>query len=195
MDRRRLAWASVATGLLVAIALVAKFAMAHAVMLVLLVAWHATLIAMPMAAAVLAGLHAGTRDTTILAMYGLACGGIAAFAVFWIWRASPPSGALASIAFIAASAAATAWFASRLPRAAIRLARPLGIATLVWATYGLFLLAFGLAPLGFQSPLGAVQHHFGLPLPYDNVLPWLFAKQITEERVLVPMTEAWLTSD
>ena len=80
MDRRRLAWAGVAAGSLVALVLAATFATAHAVMLVLLVAWHATLIAMPMAAAVFAGLRAGTRDTTILGMYGLTCGGVAAFA-------------------------------------------------------------------------------------------------------------------
>ena len=97
-----------------AVVLVALFATAHAVMLVLLVAWHALLLALPMAAAVFAGLHGGVRDTAILGMYGLACGGLAAFILFWIWRFFPTAGALASITVIAASAAAIGWFA-RLP--------------------------------------------------------------------------------
>ena len=164
-------------------------------LLVLLVAGHAALIVIPMAVAVFMGLRAGVRDLTLLAMYGLASGGLAAFALFWIWRLDATAGALASMAFVATSAAAFGWLALRLRRETIRLAGPLGVATLVWACYALFLLAFGLAPLGLQSPLGAVQHHFGLPLPYDNVLPWIFATQITEGRVSIPMTGDWLGSD
>ena len=34
----------------------------------------------------LEAMRAGIRDITLLAMYGLACGGLAAFALFWIWR-------------------------------------------------------------------------------------------------------------
>src|SRR5688572_7173264 len=123
MDRR-IAWAGVAVAALALIVLAAMFATAHALMLVLLVAWHATLIAMPMAAAIFAGLRAGIRDITVLSLYGLACGGVAAFVLFWIWRVSAPAGSLASIAFIAASAAAIAWFASRLERETIRQVRP-----------------------------------------------------------------------
>jgi hypothetical protein len=188
-------WAAVAAASVALIVAAAFFATGHAVMLVLLVGWHAVLIALPMAAAVFAGLRAGTSDLTILGLYGLACGGLSAYALFWVWRFAPPAGALATIAFIAACGAAIGWLVSRLEREAMRKAIPLGVAMLVWACYGLFILAFALAPLGFQSPMGAVQHHFALPLPYDNVLPWLFAKQITEEKVTIPMVEAWLTSD
>lgn len=164
-------------------------------LLVLLVAGHAALIVMPMAAAVLAGLRAGTREVAVLAMHGLVFGGFAAFVLFWIWRFNATAGALASIAFVAASAAALAWLVVRTPRETLRVTRPLAVAALVWGCHALFILAFGLAPLGFQSPLGAVQHHFGLALPYDNVLPWIFATQVTEGRVAIPMTGDWLSSD
>ncbi len=180
---------------LLAVALAASFATVHAVMLVLLVAWHAALIAMPMAAVVLGCLHAGLRDTTVLALLGLSGGGLAAFALFWVWWASPTAGALASIAVIAASAAAIAWLGARLDRRTLRHANPLGVAALVWIAYALFVLAFGLAPSGFQSPLGAVQHRFTHWLPNDNVLPWAFAQQIAADRVTIPMTDTWLSSD
>ena len=193
MTRRRLAWAAGAAALCVAVA--AVFATAHAIMLVLLVVWHAAQIAMPMTVAILAALLRGTRDDTVLALYGVAFGGLLAFVLFWIWRASPTAGALATFTSMIASGAAIAWLASRLHRDTLRHAGPLGMAVIGWAAYGLFVLAFCLAPLRFHSPMGAVQHHFGLPLPYDNVLPWLFAKQITEERILSPMTESWLNSD
>jgi hypothetical protein len=185
-------------GIAVALAVVASaafLATPRALMLVLLVAWHALLIALPIAAFVLAGLRAGVRDVTRLALGGLAGGGIAAFALFWMWWASPTGGALASITCIAVSAAACAWMAARIERAAWADAAPLGVAALTWLAYALFVLAFGLAPSGFQSPLNAVQQHFGLALPYDNELPFIFAQQVASDRVAVPMSLTWLSSD
>ena len=171
------------------------FATGHAAMLVLLLAWHAVLVALPMAAVVLACLRAGMRDATVLALCGLAGGGLAAFVLFWIWWASPTGGALASVAWIAASAAMAGSLLARLDRDALGHAAPLGIATVVWASYALFVLAFGLAPSGFQSPLEIVQHHFALELPYDNHLPFIFAQQVATDRLAVPMSLQWLSSD
>jgi len=191
---RRLPWARIG-GALAALVATAVFATGHAVMLGLLVAWHAALIALPMAAVVLACLRAGLRDATVLALCGLAGGGLGAFVLFWIWWASPTGGALASVAWIAASAAIVGSLLARLDRDAIAHAAPLGMATLMWVSYALFLLAFCLAPSGFQAPLEVVQHHFGLALPYDNELPLIFAQQVAKDRVAVPMSLQWLSSD
>jgi hypothetical protein len=62
----RLPWATLAA--LAVVVLAAVSATGRTVMLVLLVAWHGTLIAMPMAACVLAGLRGGIRDIAVLAM-------------------------------------------------------------------------------------------------------------------------------
>jgi len=191
---RRLHWARIGAALAV-VGAAAVLATGHAAMLVLLVAWHAVLVALPMAAVVLACIHAGLRDAAVLALCGLAGGGLGAFVLFWIWWASPTGGALASVAWIAASAAIVGSMLARLDRDAIAHAAPLGIATLVWAAYGLFVLALCLAPSGFQAPLEVVQHHFGLALPYDNELPFIFAQQVAKDRVTVPMSLQWLSSD
>src|SRR6185369_11817563 len=130
---RRLPWARIG-GALAALVATAVFATGHAVMLGLLVAWHAALIALPMAAVVLACLRAGLRDATVLALCGLAGGGLGAFVLFWIWWASPTGGALASVAWIAASAAIVGSLLARLDRDAIAHAAPLGMATLMWVS-------------------------------------------------------------
>jgi len=191
---RRLAWARIG-GALAALVLVALFATGRALMLAFLVGWHASLIALPMAAVVLAGIRAGMRDVTVLALCALAVGGLAAYLLFWTWWASPTAGALASVAWIAVSAAVVGALLARLDRDAISRATPLGIAALVWVAYALFLLAFGLAPSGFQQPLAAVKQHFMLALPYDNELPLIFAQQLTVDHTTAPMSYTWLSSD
>jgi hypothetical protein len=190
----RLPWIGIGAAA-AAIILVAAFATGRALMLILLVAWHAGLIALPMAAVILACIRAGIRDTTALALCGMGAAGVAAFVLFWIWWASPTGGALASVGWIGASAAMAAWQLARGDRKAIGHAAPLAVAATVWASYALFVLAFGLAPLGFQSPLKAVQQHFMLDLPYDNELPWIFARQIATDSIAVPMSLTWLSSD
>ncbi|HET7401156.1 MAG TPA: hypothetical protein VFJ62_05215, partial [Usitatibacter sp.] len=191
---RPLAWARIAGALAVLIVL-ALFATGRAVMLAFLVAWHAGLVALPMAAVVLACIRAGMRDLTVLGLCALSAGGLAAYVLFWTWSASPTGGAVASVAWIVASAAIVGYLLARLDRDALRPAAPLGIAALAWAAYALFLLAFGLAPSGFQQPLNVVQHHFMLALPYDNELPYIFARQVAADSVATPMSLTWLASD
>jgi len=163
-------------------------------MLVLLAGWHSTLILLPMVAVVLGCLHAGVRDLALLVLSGLTGGGLVAFSLFWIWWMSPTAGAIASIAAMTAAVAAIAWLVSRLDRPTMSHAAPLGVAVAVWMAYAVFVLAFGLAPEGFQSPLGAMQHRF-IDLPADNLLPWIFAQQIAAGHVEVPMVGGWLSSD
>jgi hypothetical protein len=185
---------ALAAAALIAAAGVAFFATPRAVMLVLLAGWHSTLILLPMAAAVLGGLRAGVRDVTLLMLCALTGGGLVAYGLFWIWWMSPTAGAIASIAATAAAAAAIAWLVARLDRATMSHATPLGVAALVWIAYAVFVLAFGMAPSGFQSPLGSMAQRF-VELPGDNLLPWIFAQQIAAEHVQSPMAGGWLSSD
>ena len=164
-------------------------------MLVLLVGWHSTLILLPVASIVFAALRAGVRDLATIGLLGLTGGALAAYALFWIWWASPTAGAIASIAAIAASAGAISWLAPRLDRQTLAHAAPLGNAALLWVAYGLFLLAYGLAPSGFEAPLNAVQRRFGHALPVDNMLPWALAQQIAADRLQIPFAGEWLASD
>ena len=186
--------------MLVAAALLAGVAAAflatpRSLVLVLLVGWHATLIALPVVPIVLAAMLAGARDVVTLALIGLTGGALATFALFWAWWASPTAGIFASIASIATSAAAIAWLAPRLDRPTLGEAAPLANVALLWVAYALFVLAFGLAPTSLDNPLDAAQRRFGHNLPVDNMLPWAFAQQVAADRLTHPFSGDWLGSD
>ncbi|HET9579388.1 MAG TPA: hypothetical protein VFP44_16270 [Usitatibacter sp.] len=195
LPARRSAWERYAAIALIMGVLLALIATRRTIALVATALWHATMIALPMASVMFALIRRGVRDLTLLALSALAGGGLAAYAVFWAWWLSPTAGAFTSMSLTAASVAASAWIAGRIDRGQLRAAAPIATAAVVWVSYAIFILGFGLAPSGFEKPLAAVTIRYTDWLPMDNALPFVLASQITQGHVQVPMAGDWLSSD
>ena len=160
-----------------------------------LVAWHAVLIVLPVAASVLLSLRFGVRDQLVLGVTGLVCSGLFAYFLFWMWLASPLLGLAATIVFLLGCLSIVASLLVGLNRTVIAKANTLGIAGLLWVFYSLFLLAIGLAPFGLDHPLSDVAVRFSHQLPMDNQLPYIFAQQVAAGQLNIPMIGDWLSSD
>jgi len=163
--------------------------------LVVLVAWHALLILIPIAAAIVLALHRGVRDVRLLALVGLTAGGVLSYALFWVWLAHPSLGAVASVSALLIAAVVVARGLRAAGKEAFQSLKPLALLGGVWVLYSLALLAAGLAPSGFDDPLNAVASRFSHPLPMDNQLPLVLAQQLASGKVQTPMIGDWLSSD
>lgn len=166
-----------------------------ALLLTAMALWHAALIALPVACATMIALRSGIGDRVLLAAWGLAGGGLVTYIQFWVWLASPTLGAISGMCVLLACAAIIARIAASIEREKFALMAPFGKAAAVWLLYGIFVLAFGLAPSDLERPLSAVATRFVHELPIDNQIPYLFAQQVTSGQVLKPMIGDWLSSD
>ena len=163
--------------------------------LVTLVAWHAALIVLPVAASVLLSLRFGVRDELMLGGAGLVCGGLFAYLLFWVWLVGPLFGLAATVVLLLICLSIVVSLVVRLDRAVIASANALGVAGLLWVFYSLFLLTIGLAPFGLDHPLSDVAVRFSHQLPMDNQLPYIFAQQVAAGQINIPMIGDWLSSD
>lgn len=156
--------------------------------------YHAAAILLPVVCFTAIAMRWGISNRiTALAIGG--CGsGIVVYAGFWCWVVAPWAG----LAFnLFTWTVLLSWLAVRLRRRAVSWpevrvwVRPVGL----WICYALFILAAGLAPTGTHDVLSTVARRFSHALPFDNQLPYIFARQLVQGGIHVPMAGDWLSSD
>ena len=143
--------------------------------LLLLLAAHLTMTALPGVAAALLAARNGTRSVPVLLAIGLAASGAAAMLAFWAYYADQTLGQsfsyfvlFGSILLVAASLRG-----GDLDRGLLRrLATPL----VLWGLGSAFLVFFGFLHGGAEKPIEMASIRFSGQLPSDNDLPHYFAE-------------------
>jgi hypothetical protein len=142
--------------------------------LVLLLAIHLTLTALPGVAAALFAADRGVRPVPVLLAIALAASGGAAMLGFWAYYGDPLLGKTFSffLAFGAALVSGVVLYGKRLDGELLRaLATPLAL----WALGSAFLIFFGFLHGGAATPVGTSTNRFSSPLPSDSGIPQFFS--------------------
>lgn len=137
--------------------------------LLLLLAAHLVLTALPGVAAALIAARLGVRSVPVLLGIALAATGVLAFIVFWGYYGSRVLGETLSYFILFAAILSVAWslYGGRVDRALLRqLAIPLGL----WGLGSLFLIFLGFLHGGDEA-LQMAGTRFSWPLPSDNDIP------------------------
>lgn len=165
--------------------------------LLLLLATHLVLTALPGVAAALFVAGRGERRIPILLAVVLLGSGMGGLLGWWIYYAWHAAGQTWSYLLAFGAALATGWILveRRVPREVLRgLAVPLGL----WMLGSVFLVFLGFAHGGSQAPLGTAATRFAQQLPSDNDIPlffseWFFAHGHGGTPAVFP--GEWLASD
>jgi hypothetical protein len=142
--------------------------------LLLLLAAHLILTALPIAAAMLLAVRRGIASVPILLAIGLAASGATGLLGFWAYFADPLVGETFSYLLPLGSALLVAWsLHAGVSRDLMRqLATPLSL----WFLGSAFLLFLGFVHGGTGAPLATAATRFSHPLPSDNQIPLYFAE-------------------
>lgn len=164
-----------------------------AVRLVVYALFHALVIILPIGYFAMLARERGVRNHVLALSVGACLSGIFVYTAFWMWMISPAAGILFSVVGIVSMGVACANILRRTIQSTV--IREWGGAVALWFFYALFVLSAGLAPFGTDDVLTNVAVRFSHPLPIDNQLPFIFAKQIAKGSVAIPMIGDWLSSD
>lgn len=164
--------------------------------IVAMLAWHFLILALPFLAAVFNASRRGVADPVILALWGVAVSGVCAYLSFWYLFFDPSSGCFVIIAMLGVAVVVACRSGVRLNSAELRICRNLLVPFAFCIAYAAALLIVALAPSGaIDAPLEAVRSRFSYPLPADNALPLLFARNVLSNNYPSPMLGDWLGSD
>jgi hypothetical protein len=144
--------------------------------LLLLLALHLVLTALPGVAAALLAARRGVRQVPVLLAIGLVATGIVAMLSFWLYFAYRLAGESFSYLVVLGSVALVGWllYEGRIDRALLRrLATPLAL----WALGSAFLVFLGFLHGGTDSPISTAAFRFSAgALPSDNDIPNFFTE-------------------
>lgn len=143
--------------------------------LLLLLASHLLLTALPFAAAALLAARKGIASVPVLLAIGLAASGTSALLGFWAYYADPVVGETFSYLLFLGSTVlvGVTLVAGRIDRDLLRkLATPL----LLWGLGSVFLVFLGFVHGGTEAPLVTAATRFSHPLPSDNQIPRYFTE-------------------
>jgi hypothetical protein len=165
--------------------------------LLLLLATHLVLTALPGVAAALFVASRGERRVAVLLAVALAASGVGAMLGFWIYYGSHVGGQTFTYLLAFGSALATGWllYDGGIERA---LLRRLAVPLVLWGLGSAFLVFFGYLHGGTDMALGTTSNRFGLGLPSDNSIPLFFAEffyQHGHHGVPPEFPGEWLSSD
>src|ERR1041384_3583873 len=165
--------------------------------LLLLLAAHFVLAALPLVAAAICAARVGVRQLPVLLAIGLAASGAVAMLAFWSYYADPLIGEAFSYLVLFGSILLIGWtlYEGGLDRSLLRgLATPL----LLWGLSSAFILFLGFLHGGTEEPLLTAATRFSHPLPGDNAIPLFYADWFFENgHAGVPpvFPGEWLASD
>jgi hypothetical protein len=163
--------------------------------LLLLLAEHLVLTALPGALAIALAMRRGLAGLPLLLGLGLAASGATAILAFWTFYADPVLGEAFAFTVVGGSVGGIAWaWHEGLDRALLRrLAVPLAL----WALGSAFVLFFGFLHGGTEQPLLTAANRFSHPLPSDNEIPVFFANwfYVHGHEGTPPLFADWLSSD
>ncbi len=165
--------------------------------LLLLLAAHFVLAALPLVAAALCAARMGIRQLPVLLAIGLAASGAVAMLAFWSYYADPLAGEAFSYLVLFGSILLVGWtlYGGGLDSALLRrLATPL----LLWGLGSAFILFLGFVHGGTEEPLLTATTRFSHPLPSDNAIPLFYADWFFEnghDGVPPALWSEWLASD
>jgi hypothetical protein len=143
--------------------------------LLLFLAAHLLLTALPFAAAALLAAHRGVDSVPLLLVIGLAASGTTALLGFWAYYADPVIGETFSYLLFLGStvlvgwALADRWVDQQLLR---QLATPLAL----WGLGSAFLVFLGFVHGGTETPLATATTRFSHQLPTDNLIPFFYVE-------------------
>jgi hypothetical protein len=143
--------------------------------LLLLLAEHWILTALPGVAAALFAARRGVRQIPVLLAILLAASGVAGLLGFWAFYGDRVLGETFSYFVLFGSVGLVVWslFGGRLERNLLRrLATPL----VLWALGSAFIAFLGFLHGGMEAPLATAATRFSHQLPGDNLLPLYFAE-------------------
>ena len=163
--------------------------------LLLLLAEHLLLTALPGALAIVLATRRGLASLPLLLGLGLAASGATAILAFWVFYADPVLGEAFAFTVVGGSLGGIAWaWYEGLDRGLLRqLAVPLAL----WALGSAFVLFFGFLHGGTEEPLLTAANRFSHPLPSDNEIPLFFADwfYVHGHAGAPPLFADWLSSD
>jgi hypothetical protein len=136
---------------------------------------HLLLTALPAVAAALCAARLGVRSVPVLLAIALAATGVLAMLAFWAYYADPVIGESLSYLALFGAVALVVWalYGGHLDRGLLgALATPLAL----WALGSTFLLFFGFLHGGTGEPLAAGATRFSHPLPGDSYIPQFYAE-------------------
>jgi hypothetical protein len=143
--------------------------------LLLLLATHLALTALPGVAAALFVAGRGERRIPILLVVALVASGVGGLLGFWAYYAWLSGGQTFSYLLAFGSVLLTGWllWEQKIPGSVLRgLATPLAL----WMLGSVFLVFLGFIHGGAQAPLGTAATRFSQQLPSDNDIPLFFAE-------------------
>jgi hypothetical protein len=143
--------------------------------ILLLLAAHLVLTALPGAAAALFVASRGERRIPILLVVALAASGAGGLLAFWIYYGSHTLGQTWSFLLAFGSALATGWilFDGKVPRDVLR---RLSVPLALWMLGSTFLIFLGFIHGGSGASLGTAATRFEQQLASDNDIPLFFAE-------------------
>lgn len=164
--------------------------------IVAMLAWHSAILALPFLGAVLEALRRGVTDPVVLALWGGAVSGVCAYLAFWCLFFDPSFGCFVLITMLVVTVVVACGSGVRLTSSELRTCRNLLVPFAFCIVYAAALLIAAVVPSdAIDQPLEAVRSRFSYPLPADNALPLLFARNVLSNNYLSPMLGDWLGSD
>lgn len=161
--------------------------------LLIFIIYHTLLILLPIAFGIIMASRRGVVNNIILLAIGACCSGLFVYFNFWIWIFSSEFG----IGFSIFSYLIIFLYLLKNFKNYNKLVdlEPWFAPFALWICYSIFMLSVGLAPFGANEVLANVAQRFSHPLPIDNQLPYIFARQIASGSISIPMIGDWLSSD
>jgi hypothetical protein len=165
--------------------------------LLLPLAVHLVLTALPGVAAALLAARKGEERVPVLLAIGLAASGAVAILSFWAYYAEPVLGESFSYFALFGSIALAGWalYGGHLDRG---LLRRLGTPLALWALGSAFLLFLGFVHGGVDGPLVVSAARFSHALPGDNQIPLFYSEWFFHhghQGATPPTPGGWLASD
>lgn len=163
--------------------------------LLLLLAEHLVLTALPGALAIALAMRFGLSRLPLLLGLGLTASGATAMLAFWAFYAAPVLGEAFAFAMAGGAVGGIAW----AWRAGLdgELLRRLAVPAALWGLGSAFVLFFGFLHGGTEEPLLTAANRFTHPLPSDNEIPVFFADWFFAHGHdgTPPLFADWLSSD
>lgn len=155
--------------------------------------YHALLVLLPMILGGLIAIKKNETNTLVILAAAAVSGGLFSYGIFWLFLISSVVGIWASyIGYLVIVILIVTWLRREIfTKTALLFANPI----CVWVCYSIFILAIGFFPSDLKDPMNFAAIRFSHLLPGDNQLPYMFAEQILNGKILSPMTGDWLSSD